>query len=33
MGRVDKFKRSVTTASGIKAAVKPKKERKVRTKK
>jgi large subunit ribosomal protein L31 len=33
MGRVDKFKRSVTTASGIKAAVKPKKERKVRAKK
>jgi large subunit ribosomal protein L31 len=33
MGRVDKFKRSITTATGIKATAKPKKERKARTKK
>ncbi|MDR3642888.1 MAG: 50S ribosomal protein L31 [Candidatus Doudnabacteria bacterium] len=33
MGRVDKFKRSITAATSIKATIKPKKERKARAKK
>ena len=33
MGRVDRFKRSITSATSIKATVKPKKERKARAKK
>jgi large subunit ribosomal protein L31 len=33
MGRVDRFKRSITSASSIKSAIKPKKERKARAKK
>ena len=32
-GSIDKFKKRAATAAGIKAAVKPKKERKARTKK